>query len=67
MEVDNSLSEQIAAAFGDKTLYEVLSVERTASNEDIRRGYRRMALKLHPDKGGTMYIVGLFVYSCSAL
>lgn len=30
--------------------YEVLSVSRDASDDDVKRAYRRLALKLHPDK-----------------
>ena len=32
--------------------YQILNVEETASAEDIKKAYRRAALRNHPDKGG---------------
>lgn len=32
--------------------YQTLGIDRTASSEDIKRAYRRMASQHHPDKGG---------------
>lgn len=30
--------------------YDVLSVDRSASDEDLKRAYRRLAMRWHPDK-----------------
>lgn len=31
-------------------MYEILALPKTATNEDIKKTYRRLALKYHPDK-----------------
>jgi len=36
-----------------KDYYKILEVEKTASIEDIKKAYRRLAHKYHPDKGGS--------------
>ncbi|XP_030097182.2 dnaJ homolog subfamily C member 9 [Serinus canaria] len=45
-----ALSQQCEAAFGTADLYGVLGVRRGASEQDIRRGYHRASLRLHPDR-----------------
>ncbi len=49
------LSTSLSPAAADpdaEDLYDVLGVARDASESDIRKAYRRAAVKHHPDKGG---------------
>jgi len=34
------------------TLYKTLEVEKDATMDEIRKSYRKKAIKMHPDKGG---------------
>ena len=35
---------------GTRDYYEILGLERGASDEEIKKSYRRLAMKFHPDR-----------------
>jgi len=52
MGISNSDIESIQAMFVPNTDadYKILEIDRSASNDDLKKAYRRMAMKFHPDK-----------------
>lgn len=40
----------MASILRKKSYYEVLGVEKDSNEDDIKRSYKKLALKLHPDK-----------------
>jgi DnaJ like chaperone protein len=48
--------ESISAMFIPNTDsdYKILEIDRSATNDDVKKAYRRMAMKYHPDKVSTL-------------
>lgn len=46
------LLEQCEDVFGTADLYRVLGVRREASDGEVRRGYHKVSLQVHPDRVG---------------
>lgn len=51
MDEDHS-AQLLKGAFGEKSIYEILEIAKDAGDEQIKKAYRKLALKYHPDKGG---------------
>ena len=44
--------------------YDLLGLDRGASQDDIKKAYRKLAIEHHPDKGGDLEKVFLFFNIC---
>lgn len=56
MGISTSDFQSIQAMFVPNTDsdYKILDIDRSASNEELKKAYRRMAMKFHPDKVSTL-------------
>ena len=46
----SSFLDSVEREYSTKNLYHVLGLEKSAREADIKRAYRKMSLKVHPDR-----------------
>jgi DnaJ like chaperone protein len=56
MRIPSQDAESMFAMYGSSVedAYKVLEIERTATDDEVKKAYRRMAMKHHPDKVATL-------------
>ena len=69
--------ELVASILRKRDFYQILGLERSCSEDDIKRAYKKLALKLHPDKNtatrsdeafkGQQKFVTAQLFSCHAV
>ena len=48
----STVDEEETKEIDNKKLYEILEVDPKASDAELRKNYKRLALKYHPDREG---------------
>lgn len=54
-------TERMGRSLTREQAMQILGVPPAASDNDIRESYRRLVQKLHPDQGGSAYLMDLVV------
>ena len=62
--------EDVERLYGSRDLYEVLGVARTVEESELRRAYRRLSLRVHPDRAApedveTALVKFAFLHACA--